>query len=99
MPHYTAKQIPTAEPKLNPEPTTKLTERLAVETLHGHAPIHSRSVNPGLTVAPVGERRLLVTAGTLGEPRKGELKGGGLKTKREEVMRRTGIVAPCFPKL
>ena len=32
---------------------------------------------PGLTVAPLGERRLLVTAGTLVAPRKGELKREG----------------------
>ena len=67
--------------------------------MHGHAPIHGQSLNPGLTVALLGERRLLVTTNPLGVPRKGEQKGGGLKTQREEVTRRTGLVAPCFPKL
>ena len=62
---------------LNPEPATKLTERLAADTVHGHTHIHGRSVNPGLTVAPLGERRLLVTHGPLGAPRKVERKGGG----------------------
>ena len=62
--------------------------------MHGHAPIHGRSVNPGLTVALLGERILLVTDGSIGAPRKGEQKGGGLKTHREEVTRRTGLVAP-----
>ena len=57
---------------MNPEPATNLTERLAVETVHGQAPIHGRSVNPGQTVAPLGERRLLVMAAPLGAPRKGE---------------------------
>ena len=60
---------------MNPEPAKKLTERLVAETVHGHAPIYVRSVNPGLTVAPLGERRLLVTAGPLGAPRMGEKKG------------------------
>ena len=50
---------------------------------------------PGLTVVPLGERRLLVTSGPLGAPRKGEKKEGGLKTQREEVTRQTGLVAPC----
>ena len=76
-PRYSAKQRPTADPKLNPEPATNFTEELAVETVHGHAPIHGRIVNPGLTVAPIRERRLLVTAGPLGAHRKGERKGGG----------------------
>ena len=62
MPRYPAKQRPTADPKLNPELATKLTERLVAETVHGHAPIHGRSVNIGLTVAPLGERILLATA-------------------------------------
>ena len=84
---------------MNPEPATKLTDRLAAETLHGHAPIHSRSVNPGLTVAPLGERIILVTAVLLGEPRKGEIKGGFLKPQREKVTRQTGLVEPCFPEL
>ena len=66
--HCTDKQRPTADPKLNPEPATKLTEQLVAGTVHGHAPIHSRSINPGLNVAPLGERRLLVTAVPLGEP-------------------------------
>ena len=65
---------------MNPEPATKLTERLAAETLHGHAPIHGMSVNTGLTVAPLGERRLLVTASPLGAPRKGERKEKVKKT-------------------
>ena len=52
-PRYIAKQRPTAEPELNPEPATNLTERLAEETVHGHAPIHSWSVNIGLTVSPI----------------------------------------------
>ena len=48
----------------------------------GHAPIHGQIVNTVLTVAPLGERILLVVAAPLGVPRKGELKGGGLKTNR-----------------
>ena len=60
--------------------------------MHGRAPIHGLSVNPGLTVAPLGERILLVTAGPLGAPRKGERKGGGLITHREEVTGQTGLV-------
>ena len=52
---------------------------------------------PGLTVAPLGERRILVTAVHLGAPRKGELRGECFKTQREEVTRRTGLVAPCPP--
>ena len=87
--------MPAANPDLNPEPAIKLTERLTEETLHGYAPIHGRSVNPGLTVALLGERIVLVTAGPLVEPSKGEQRGGGLKTQREEVTRRTGLVAPC----
>ena len=67
--------MPTSEPKLNPEPATKLTERLAAENVHGHSPIHGWSVNPGLTVAPLGERILLVKSGPLGAPRRGERKG------------------------
>ena len=62
---------------MNPKSATNLTEGLAAETVHGHAPIHGYSVNPGLTVAPLGERRLLVTAGLLGAPRKRELNGKG----------------------
>ena len=77
MPRYPAKQRPNADPDLNPESATKMTHRLAAETVHGHDPIHGRSVNPGLTVAPLGEIRLLVTAGLLGAPKKGELKGEG----------------------
>ena len=60
---------------MNPEPATNFTEQLAAETVHGQAPIHGRSVNPGLTVPPIRERRLLVMAGPLGAPRKGERKG------------------------
>ena len=71
MPRYPNKQRPTTDPKLNPEPATKLTYRIAAETVHGHPPIHGRIVNPGLTVAPLGERIILVTAGLLGAPRKG----------------------------
>ena len=51
---------------MNPEPGTKLTERLAVETVHGHDPINGRSVNPGLTVTPLGEKKLVVMAAPLG---------------------------------
>ena len=32
---------------------------------------------PGLIVDLLGERKILVTAGPLGAPRKGEIKGGG----------------------
>ena len=67
-PHYPSKQRPTTDPDLNPKPATKLTERLATETVDGHAPIHGWSVNPGITVAPLGERRLLVAVGPLGAP-------------------------------
>ena len=67
-PRYPAKTIPAADPELNPEPATNMTEQLTTETVHGHAPIHSRSVNPRLTLAPIGERRLSVTAGPLGAP-------------------------------
>ena len=76
-PHYSAKKRPTADPKLNPEPATKLTERLVVDNMHGHAPIRSRSVNPELTVALLGEIRLLVTTGPLVVPSKGEQNGEG----------------------
>ena len=51
MPRYPAKQRPTADPKLNPELATKLTERLVAETVHGHATINGQSVIPGLTVS------------------------------------------------
>ena len=54
---------------MNPEPAKHLTEQLAEETVHGHALIHLRSVNPGLAMVLLGERRLLVTAGPLGAPR------------------------------
>ena len=77
MLHCPAKQRTTADPDLNLEPTTKLTEKLAAKTVHGHAPIYGRSLNPGLTVAPLGKRRLLVTAAPPGAPRKGEIKGEG----------------------
>ena len=86
--------MPTADPKLNPKLATKLAEQLAAEIVHGHAPIHGWSVNPGLTVAPLGGRRLLVTASPLGAPRKVEQKGGGLKTQREEGTRQIGLVTP-----
>ena len=76
-PNYPDKQSPTTDPKLNPEPAKKLNERLAAENVHGHTPIHGQSVNPGLTVALIGERRILVTDGHLGAPMKGELKGEG----------------------
>ena len=76
-PRYSAKQRSTDEPKLNPVPATKLTDQLAAETMHGHALIHVQSVNPGLTMDPLEERKVLVTAGPLGAPRKGERKGGG----------------------
>ena len=46
MPRYLSKQRPTADPNMNPKPATKLTERHMTGTVHGHAPIHSRSVNP-----------------------------------------------------
>ena len=39
------KQRATADPKLDPELATKLTDQLAAETVHGHAPIHDRSAN------------------------------------------------------
>ena len=74
------KKRPTTDPDMDPEPEKSLTERLASETVHGHVPIHGRSVNPGLTVSLLGERRLLVTAAPLGASRKGELKGEGKKT-------------------
>ena len=45
--------------------------------MHGHAPIHGRSVNPGITMDPLEERIILVMAGPLGAPRKGELKREG----------------------
>ena len=75
MTRYPDKQSPTSNPNLNPKPATKLTERIAAETVHVHAPIHGWFVNTGLPVDPLGERRLLVTAGLLGAPRKGERKG------------------------
>ena len=81
MTRYPAKQIPTADPKLIPKPSAKLTTQLVEETVHGHNPIHGRSVNPGLSVSPLGERILLVTVGPLGAPRKGERKGEGLKPR------------------
>ena len=76
-PRYYAKQRPTADPKLNPEPAAKLTEQLVVDNMHGRAPIRSRSVNPELTVALLGERRLLVTTGPLGVPSNREQKEEG----------------------
>ena len=69
------KQNTTAEPDLITEPATKLTDILMAETVHGHVLIHGQSVNPGPTVAPLGERRILVTAAPLRAPRKGDLKG------------------------
>ena len=51
---------------------------------------------PGLTLDPLREIRLLVTAVPLGPPRKGELKGKGKKNQREEVTRQTGLVVPCL---
>ena len=61
-PWYPSRQRQTTDSKLNPKPATKLTDQLMAETVHGHAPIQVQSVNPGLTMAPLGERRLLVTA-------------------------------------
>ena len=52
---------------------------------------------PVLTVVPPGEIRFLVTAVPIGLHRKGEQKGGGLKTQREEVTSQTSLVAPCSP--
>ena len=77
MPRYLAKQRPTSDPGLNPGPAKKLTERLAAETVHGHAPIHGQSVNPGITVSSIGERGLLVTDVPVGAPSKGEIKWEG----------------------
>ena len=77
MPRCTAKQRPTADPKPNPELATKLTEKLSAETVHGHATIYGRSVNPGPTVVSLGEIILLVMTGSLGAPSKGEQNGEG----------------------
>ena len=77
MPRYPAKQRPTADPKLNPELATKLTERLVAETVHGHAPIHGQSVNIGLTVSTLRLIIILVTIGPLGKPSKGDQKEEG----------------------
>ena len=86
-----------ADLKLNPNPATKLTEQLVAETVHGHAPIHGRSVNPGLTVDLLEDRRLLVTAAPIGALSKGELKGEILIFfQREEVTRQTGLVVPSY---
>ena len=77
MPRYPAKKMPTADPKLNPDLATKLTERLVAETVHGHATIHSHIVNSGLTVSTLGDKIFLVMTGILGEPSKGDQKGEG----------------------
>ena len=54
MTHYPAKQKLTSDHKLNPEPTTKFTEKLTAETVHGHAPIHNRSKNPRTNIGTDG---------------------------------------------
>ena len=59
--------------------------------MHGHALIH------GWSAVPLGERRLLVTAGPLVASRKREQKREGKKNHREEVTRRTGLVATYYP--
>ena len=46
------KQRATADPKLDPELATKLTDQLAAETVRGHAPIHGRSANPRTNTGP-----------------------------------------------
>ena len=51
-PRYPSKKSPTADPKLNPEPATKLTGQLAAGTVHGCAPIHSLSANPRTNRGP-----------------------------------------------
>ena len=51
-PCYIAKQSPTADPKLNHEPATNLNERILAGTVHGHAPIRSRSLNPRTNSGP-----------------------------------------------
>ena len=51
-PRYLAKKRPTTDPNMNPKPVTKLTEKLAAETVHGHAPIHSQSANPMTNSGP-----------------------------------------------
>ena len=94
-PRYPDKQRPTADPDLNPEPATKLTERLVAETVHGHAPIHGRSANTRTNSGPDRGDKTLVKAVTLYAPRKGEQNEGSLKPQREEFTRRTGLVVPC----
>ena len=46
-----------------------------------------REKTSGLTVVPLGEKRLLVMAGPLGDPRKGEQKGEDSNNQRDEFTR------------
>ena len=52
MPHCPDKKMPIDDPKMNPEPATKLTDKLAAGTMHGHNPIQARSVKPRTNIGP-----------------------------------------------
>ena len=92
MPRYPAKQRPTAGPKLNPKPVTKLTERLAEETVHGHAPIHGRSANPRTNIKPARWEKTFSDGRPPWSAYEGRAKGGRLNW-REEVTSQNGLVA------
>ena len=51
------KQRLIADPKLDLEPATKLTERLAAGTVYGNSPIDGQSENPRTNSGPaIGEK-------------------------------------------
>ena len=89
--------MPTADPKLNPEPATKSTEILAAETVHGHATIHSRSANPRTDIVPANGDKNFSDGQPPWSAQEGRAKGGTLKNPEggsDEVNRPSCIMFP-----
>ena len=64
------------------EPATKLTEKLAVRTMHGHAPIHVQSPNPRTDSGTARRENLFSDGRPPWSTYDGILKGGKVKKPR-----------------
>ena len=89
--------MPTADPKLNPEPATKLNEQLTAETVHGHAPIHGRSANPRTNSVPARGKKTFSDGRPPWSAYERRAKGGRLKNPEEGSDKANRTSRTIFP--
>ena len=86
--------MPTADPQVNLGPTNKLTQKLAVGDVRGHAPVQCRSVNFRSNNGPTSVEETNSPVPPLELLGRESDRVGFTNIHREDAKERTGLVTP-----